>query len=253
MQEAVNNGHQPGMIIKILPGVYLEEPSLAEPAGRVRRPARAPGRRSGYQVLSYEQQVACPHNQNLVAILGKKNLQIEGTGASREDVLIDAQYKKLNAIRADNSDGVYFTNLTVQRTTFNALYIMETDGFVIDNVIGRWNDEYGFLTFAVDHGLYTDCEALRQRRLRHLPGRGLEHQRGPGPRRRRATPSRSGTARATTTCWATPGTAGDSVWVHDNEFTDNTAGVATDSAFPGHPGLPQNHACSSATSSPTTT
>jgi hypothetical protein len=29
---------------------------------------------------------------------------------------------------------------------------------VIDNVVGRWNDEYAFLTFAVDHGLYTGCE-----------------------------------------------------------------------------------------------
>jgi hypothetical protein len=25
-------------------------------------------------------------------------------------------------------------------------------------VTGRWNDEYGFLTFADDHGLYTDCD-----------------------------------------------------------------------------------------------
>jgi hypothetical protein len=36
---------------------------------------------------------------------------------------------------------------------------MESDGFVIDTMVGRWNDEYGFLTFAGDHGLYTDCEA----------------------------------------------------------------------------------------------
>ncbi len=39
------------------------------------------------------------------------------------------------------------------------VYIMESDGFVIDRMVGRWNDEYGFLTFADDHGLYTDCEA----------------------------------------------------------------------------------------------
>ena len=32
------------------------------------------------------------------------------------------------------------------------------------------------------------------------------------------------------------------MWAHDNTFTDNTVGVATDSAFPHHPGLPQNHA-----------
>ncbi len=38
------------------------------------------------------------------------------------------------------------------------------------------------------------------------------------------------------------GTAGDSVWVHDNEFDHNMGGASMDSAFPGHPGLPQNHA-----------
>ena len=40
---------------------------------------------------------------------------------------------------------------------------METDGFVIDSVVGRWNDEYGFLTFADDHGLYHRLRGLRQR------------------------------------------------------------------------------------------
>ena len=50
-------------------------------------------------------------------------------------------------------------NIAAERTTFNAFYIMETDGFVLDTCLGRWNDEYGFLTFADDHGLYTNCEA----------------------------------------------------------------------------------------------
>jgi hypothetical protein len=103
--------------------------------------------------------VQCPNNQNLVAIFGKTNLQIEGTGASANDVVFDTAYNKLNAIRADRSNGLYLRNLTTQHTTFNGIYIMETDGFVIDNVVGRWTDEYGFLTFADDHGLYTGCEA----------------------------------------------------------------------------------------------
>jgi hypothetical protein len=109
-------------------------------------------RAAGYQVLSWEQQVACPHNQNLVAVLDKKDLQIEGTGAKPEDVVIDAQYQRLNAIRADRSSGIYLRNFTAQHTTFNAIYIMEADGFVIDKLVGRWNDEYGFLTFADDTG-----------------------------------------------------------------------------------------------------
>ena len=38
------------------------------------------------------------------------------------------------------------------------------------------------------------------------------------------------------------GTAGNSVHAHDNDFYDNATGIATDSLFPGHPGLPQDHA-----------
>jgi hypothetical protein len=240
LQAAVDAVPQPGAIIKILPGVYLEEPSLAEPSGQC---AALPAKRAdlGYQVLSWEQQVACPHNQNLVAILDKKDLQVEGTGAAPEDVVVDAQYRRLNAIRADRADGVYLRNFVTQRTTFNGVYIMESDGFAIDRVTSRWNDEYGFLTFADDHGLYTDCEAYGNGDSGVYPGAAANLNAGRGHdvvryaieiRRCRSHHNLLGYS----------GTAGDSVWAHDNSFTDNTVGVATDSAFPNHPGLPQNHA-----------
>lgn len=241
LQEAVNNVRLPGTNILVLPGVYLEEPSLAPPTGAC---ASIDARWAGngqYQVLSWEHQLACPNVQNLVAILGKKDLQIEGTGARPEDVVVDAQYHKLNAIRADKSDGFYIRNLTAQRTTFNAVYIMETDGFVIDRVIGRWNDEYGFLTFATDHGLYTDCEAYGNGDSGIYPGaaNNINADRGHDVLRY-AIEIRGCRSHHNTLGYS--GTAGDSVWAHDNEFVNNTAGVATDSAFPNHPGLPQNHA-----------
>ena len=44
-------------------------------------------------------------------------------------------------------------NLTVEQAEFNAVYVMETDGFVLDKVTARGNDEYGILAFACDHGL----------------------------------------------------------------------------------------------------
>jgi hypothetical protein len=240
VQEAVNKVTTPGMNIKVLPGVYLEEPSLAEPTGDC---ANLPGRRvdAGYQILSYEDQVACPHNQNLVAILGKQNLQIEGTGAKPDDVVIDAQYQRLNAIRADRSSGIYLRNFTAQKTTFNAVYIMESDGFVIDKMIGRWTDEYGFLTFADDHGLYTDCEAYGNGDSGIYPGAAsnINADRGHDVDRY-AIEIRNCYSHDNLLGYS--GTAGNSVWAHDNRFTGNTVGVATDSAFPGHPGLPQNHA-----------
>jgi Right handed beta helix region len=240
LQEAVSKVTSPGTIIKILPGLYLEEPSLAAPSSECAN-LDAHQAAAGYQVLSYEQQEQCPHNQNLVAVLGIDDLQIEGTGAKPEDVIIDAQYKKLNAIRADRSSGIYLRNFTAQHTTFNAIYIMEADGFVIDTVVGRWNDEYGFLTFADDHGLYTNCEAYGNGDSGIYPGApaNVNADRGHDVIRY---------AIEVRECYSHDnllgysGTAGDSVWAHDNRFVDNTVGVATDSAFPDHPGLPQNHA-----------
>ncbi|RJL34063.1 hypothetical protein [Bailinhaonella thermotolerans] len=240
LQEAVNAVKGPGYRIKILPGVYLEEPSLPAPTGAC---ASLNARWSswGYQILSFEQQRQCPHNQNLVAILGIRDLQVEGTGATPRDVIIDAQYKKLNAVRADMANGIYFRNFTAQRTTFNSLYILATDGFVIDRMLTRWNDEYGFLTFASDHGLYTDCESHGNGDSGIYPGSASDINDGRGHdvprysieiRRCKSYQNMVGYS----------GTAGDSVWAHDNDFFDNIAGASMDSLFPGHPGLPQNHA-----------
>ena len=239
LQEAVDKA-EPGDRILILPGLYREEPSLAPPTERCTN-LPAPRAQLGYQILSYDQQFECPHEQNLVAIMGKRDLQIEGTGASPSDVVIDAQFRKLNVIRADRANGIYFRNFTAERSTFNAIYVIETDGFVIDKLVGRYNDEYGFLTFATDHGLYTDCEAYGNGDSGVYPGAasninaGRKHDVD-----RYAIEIRNCDSHHNLLGYS--GTAGNSVWAHDNDFHDNTAGVSMDSAFPDHPGLPQNHA-----------
>ncbi|MEV6573515.1 right-handed parallel beta-helix repeat-containing protein [Streptomyces sp. NPDC051577] len=240
LQEAVDAVDRPGMNIAILPGLYEEEPSLPKPTGECAT-LKAPNSSLGYQILSYEQQERCRHNQNLVAILGKTNLQIEGTGASRQDVVIDAKYQKLNAIRADKSNGIYFRNFTAQRTTFNSLYVLAGDGFVIDDVLTRWNDEYGFLTFASDHGLYKNCESYGNGDSGIYPGSASDINEGRGYDVPRYSIEITG-CRSHHNMVGYSGTAGDSVWVHDNEFDQNMGGASMDSAFPGHPGLPQNHA-----------
>ncbi|MFE7951785.1 right-handed parallel beta-helix repeat-containing protein [Streptomyces sp. NPDC057426] len=240
LQQAVDAVDRPGMTIAVLPGLYEEEPSQPAPTGACAA-LKAPESALGYQILSYEQQKQCPHNQNLVAILGKKNLQIEGTGASRLDVIIDAKYTKLNALRADGSDGVYFRNFTAQRTTFNSLYVLAADGFVIDDVLTRWNDEYGFLTFASDHGLYKNCESYGNGDSGIYPGSASDINNGRGYDVPRYSIEITG-CRSHHNMVGYSGTAGDSVYVHDNEFDHNMGGASMDSAFPGHPGLPQNHA-----------
>ena len=158
LQAAVDHVTDTGTTIYVLPGLYQEEPSLAPDSDSCNHLV-ATRAKAGYQILSYEQQKACPHQQNLVGIFGIKDLQIEGTGAAPSDVVFDAQFQKLNVIRGDRTNGLYLRNFIAQRSTFNAVYVIETDGFVIDNVIGRWNAEYGFLSFASDHGLITKCEA----------------------------------------------------------------------------------------------
>src|SRR5207237_9539153 len=101
--------------------LYREEPSLAPDSDSCNHMA-APQAKAGYQILSYEQQKACPHQQNLVGIFGVKNLQIEGTGAAPSDVVFDAQFQKLNVIRGDRANGLYLRHFIAPRSTFNAVY-----------------------------------------------------------------------------------------------------------------------------------
>src|SRR6266571_9115582 len=240
LQAAVDHVTQAGTSILVLPGLYLEEPSLApEPDACNHLPAtRIP---LGYQILSYEQQRQCPHQQNLVGIFGVKDLQIDGTGPSPADVVFDAQFQKLNVIRGDRTNGLYLRNFTAQRSTFNAIYIIETDGFVINHVVGRWNTEYGFLSFASDHGVIKSCEAYGNGDSGIYPGGTSDINRDQGYNVPRYAIEVTG-CRSHDNTLGYSGTGGDSVWVHNNEFDHNMGGASMDSLFPNHPGLPQNHA-----------
>ena len=156
-----------------------------------------PGCEDEYQntgALSYEQHRQCPNAQNLIAILGdtngdricdsKCNIQIEGTGDDPDDVQIEGQKLKLNVIRADRADGIYLKNFTVEFSDFNNIYVLETNGFRIDEIVSRYSREYGILSFTSDHGIYENCEASLQRRLRRLPGLGAERAPRPAGRAR---------------------------------------------------------------------
>jgi len=246
LQEAVDNVTTQGTRILVLPGVYHEEPSLTPQTG-------ACAGLEDQNPLTYQQQWDCRHAHNLVAILGDDPadadsscdnalcaLQVEGTGQAFTDVVVDGRFHKLNVVRADRADGVYFRNFTVQHSQFNALYILETDGFAIDRMLGRWNDEYGFLTFADDHGLYTDCEAYGNGDAGLYPGSASDINKNQGLNViRYAIEIKNCSSHHNTLGYS--GTAGNSVWVHDNDFSHNSTGVSTDSAFPDHPGLPQDH------------
>jgi hypothetical protein len=247
IQAAVDAVTRPGTTIYVLPGVYREEPSRVPPS-----PECAP---MTHDLLTYAQQLDCPHLQNLVAVFGDEDptdddracnnelcgLQIEGTGATPGDVVLDGgfddtgDWAKHIGIRADRADGFYVRNLTVQRFGDNAVYVIETDGFVIDRVVGRWNARYGFLTFTVDHGLYTGCEAYGNGDSGLYPGSAADHH-----GERFAVEIAGCSSHHNLLGYS--GTSGNSVYVHDTDLYANSAGASMDSLFAGHPGLPQDFA-----------
>ncbi|MGH3646102.1 MAG: right-handed parallel beta-helix repeat-containing protein [Micromonosporaceae bacterium] len=280
IQDAVNAVSVAQSTIYVLPGVYNEakwadqpptpycanlETSSDDPLtasqyiGTLSGPDAAPAaEEDGSQTvaISYADQLRCPHNLNLIAILGDRSpdddsiecdsqwcgLQIEGTGRTPADVVIDNRFRKLNAIRADRADGVYFRNFTVQQAEFNSLYVLETDGFVAEHMIARANDEYGILAFASDHGLIQHVDGYYNGDSAIYPGSAsdLNADNTDFTPVRYAVEIRDNHMHHNALGYS--GTAGNSVYAHHNKIHHNGVGMATDSVFPGHPGLPQDHA-----------
>jgi hypothetical protein len=254
IQTAVNRARN-GAIIRVMPGVYRELPSRRKPEpdpacandydtiGGMILESGVTGH-GGAKVANFEYQRKCKNAQNLIAIIGdgpdadrvcdsKCNLQIEGMGRRRADVLISGQRTKLNLIRADRADGVYLRNFTVEFSDFNNIYILETNGFRMENIQSRYSREYGFLSFASDHGLYDTLEAFGSGDSGVYPGSGPE-----GHCQRYGIEIRNVNSHHNTMGYS--GTAGNGVWAHDSRFHHNSTGLATDSFASGHPGMPQD-------------
>ena len=184
------------------------------------------------------------------------DLQIEGTGERPTDVIFegdfvnkpgddaDGQFRYLNGIRADRADGIYLRNFTTQIYEFNAVYALETDGFVFDRLLSRWVDEYAYLSFACDHALYESVDGYGAADSVIYPGSGADIYKtathaDANLRARQGTEIRNSTGRHAAGGYS--GTAGNSPWVHNSRFFKNQTGLATESIFGGHPGMPQDH------------
>lgn len=281
VQDAIDSISRRRTSVYVLPGVYTErkyatsEPTgycanlasasddpLVDPAyigSLTDRPQADDGESSedaSPVAISYSDQVRCPHNLNLITVFGDRSLfdesmrcdsrwcgtQIVGTGRRPGDVLIDNRFSKLNAIRADRAGGVVLRNFTVQRAEFNSVYVMETDGFLIDTVVARANDEYGILAFASDHGLIQRVDAYYNGDSGIYPGSASDINADNPDLEAKRYAIEIRDSRSHHNALGYSGTAGNSVWAHHNEFFLNATGIATDSLFPGHPGLPQDHA-----------
>lgn len=237
--------------IYLLPGVYRERPSWNKPCTE----------EYDGGVVSYELSHSCGEVVNLVTIAGDDpededivcdsavcNLQIEGTGARRSDVLFrggfkkDGDWVKHNGIKADRADGFFLANMTFELFRENAVYVHETDGYRIEDFETRYNDLYGFLAFTSDHGLVQDCNAHHNGDSGIYPGSAADvnaDNTETGPLTRWAVEVRNCNMHHNALGFS--GTAGNSVYVHHNDIHHNGIGFVVESILGGHPGMPQDH------------
>ena len=184
------------------------------------------------------------------------NLQIEGSGVNADDTVIDAgnaasgngapiDPKKDVGLKADRADGIVIRDLTVRHAAEHDVYILETDGYRMSRMKYFYAGEYGALMFTSDHGLTDTCEAAGNGDSGVYPGGAPDT----GTRRDTSYYPSFRLNQEITHCdshhnnLGYSGTMGNATHVVDNNFYDNTTGIATDSFFAGgHPGYPQDSA-----------
>jgi hypothetical protein len=268
--------------IVIMPGVYREPHSRAQPTfdPKCEKYLTDTDHGSGPIGLSYRYQWKCPNDQALVNVLGRRpdpdppppplpdrhgipdlgpcvlcNLQMEGSGARPEDVVIEAGdasagnggpsgvgSKKDVALKVDRADGFVLRNVTIRHAIEHDIYVLETDGYLLDRVKFFYAGEYGHLTFADDHGLTQNCEAVGNGDSAVYPG-------GAPDTGEQTIEGKQRLNQEIRFCdlhhnnLGYSGTMGNATYVHHNNFYDNTTGIATDSFYAGgHPGYPEDSA-----------
>src|SRR3954452_5551964 len=161
IQKAVDAARN-GTRIFILPGVYREDSSRRVPI----EPDACSHAKDGYWeqtgdshgengfVPTFRFQHDCPNARNLIAIIDRSNIQLQGTGKFARDTLIEGDRLKRDVIRADRADGVVITNLVAEQGASNDIDVVETNGFRLQKLVARWGQDDGVLTFTSDHGLY---------------------------------------------------------------------------------------------------
>jgi hypothetical protein len=277
IQPAVTDSGNNDRIV-IMPGTYTEPGSLAKPENDPACESLKEDSDHGTGAVSYRYQAACPNDQNLIAIIGRQptnqpeppvdpdtdrhgipnagacircNLQIEGSGATPDDVVVDAgngpiaegpeagQGKDVG-FRAERADGFYIRNLTVQHAEEHGIYPVETDGYAIDRVKMFYNHEYGHLSFTSDHGLINNCEAAGSGDAGVYPGAAAQTgEQTIEDERRYNQEIRNCDLHHNTL--GNSGSMGDAVHMHHNNVYDNAVGLSVDSiSAAGHPGYPQD-------------
>ncbi len=277
IQKAVNAARNNDYVV-VMPGVYTEPESRRAPTDDPRcADLRQQNDEQSSAALSYAYQAKCPNDQNLIAVIGREvgsgtdpqpprwdrhgipnqgkcircNLQVQGSGVTPNDVVIDAgrvasgnrgpiEAKKDVAIRADRADGFVLANVNVRHAREHNIYLLEVDGYLLDRFQTYYAGEYGVLTFTSDHGIIQECDAAGHGDAALYPGSaadtGEETVEG---RQRHNQEIRHCDMRHSSAGYS--GTAANAVWLHHNNFYDNALGFSTDVfTASGHPGFPQD-------------
>ena len=266
--------------VVIMPGLYIEPKVRKTPDHSKRCQKYTENGDHGSAGLSYKYQYTCPNDQSLLALMGRVpgkgqdpppldnrhgipnlgpcircNVQIEGSGATPDAVTVDTGdwhhprgpngigSQKDVGIRIDRADGFVMRNMKFRHAAEHDVYVMETDGYLLDRMKFYYAGQYGELTFANDHGMVKNCEAIGNGDSGVYPGGAVDsgEQRPPGWKPR--------LNQAITKCdihhntLGYSGTMGNATHVYNNDFYDNGTGIATDSFYAGgHPGYPQDSA-----------
>jgi hypothetical protein len=279
IQTAVNRSDNNDRIV-IMPGKYVEARSRSKPTDDPKCQQYKETSDDGEGAATYRYQAECPNDQNLIYVQGRGltenpapypprenrrglpdegpcircNMQIEGSGAKPEDVVIDlakdtnaalkgpAEPLKEVGLRVDRADGMVIRNLTAAHAAEHGIYIHEVDGYLMSRVKFFYNKEYGGLMFTSDHGLTKDCEGVGHGDSAIYPGASPdtgEQTEEPAPRVNN-TITRCDIHHNTL---GYSGTMGNGTRVVNNHFYDNGTAIATDSFYAGgHPGYPQDGA-----------
>jgi hypothetical protein len=278
IQAAINDSGNNDRVV-VMPGVYTEPESRAAPTDDPTCDGLEEENDRGQTgANSYRYVATCPNDQNLIAVIGREpgpdpppqpplddrhgipdegpcircNLQLEGSGVSPDDVVVDAGRVESGngapadpvkdvGIKIDRADGFVLRNMTVRHAREHGIYPHEVDGYVLERFKAFYNEEYGVLAFTSDHGVIQDCEASGSGDAGIYPGSAPEtgEEVTPPDVQRLNTELRNCDMHHNAAGYS--GTAANAVWVHHNDFYDNALGFTTDVfTAAGHPGFPQD-------------
>ena len=290
IQPAINDSGNNDRVV-VMPGIYTEPTARSQPTDDPRcdeweevndRPGDGEGGlQTGANTYTYI--FNCPNDQNLIAVLGREpnhdalpptpredrhgipdegpcircNLQLEGSGVSPDDVVVEAgdpdkgdgndpdpdHENKDVGIRADRADGFVLRNLKVRHVREHAIYVHEVDGYVNDRFKTAYAHEYGTLQFTSDHGVIEDCDTFGSGDAGVYPGSapdtGEQGAQEKGTAERFNTVVRRCDMHHNAAGYS--GTAANAVHLYENDFYDNALGFTTDVfTAAGHPGFPQD-------------